>query len=140
MAIAAMVNRSGLVASREGGRLDSAVASFAALADMRRIVAADSSRAPRARQTLHRSAAVENARRNRTAIPLRMGLKPVQFSTSRGTDAVATYLLRLTSTSIVYAWMYNNTNGNLLIAMLTHLGHNLEPVLYRQRPTQADSI
>jgi len=59
-----MVNRSGLVASREGGRLDSAVASFAAFADMRWIVAADSSRAPRARRTLHRSAAVENARRN----------------------------------------------------------------------------
>ena len=46
--IAAMVNRSGLVASRESGGLDSAVASFAALAAMRRIVAADSRSASRA--------------------------------------------------------------------------------------------
>lgn len=75
MAIAAMVNGSGLVASREGGRPDSAGASFAALADMGWIVAADSSRAPRARQTLHRSAAVENARRN-----------PAAYSTEDGTE------------------------------------------------------
>jgi hypothetical protein len=47
MVIAAMVNRSGLVASRKRW-LDSAVASFAALAAMRRIVAADSSSASRA--------------------------------------------------------------------------------------------
>lgn len=40
------------------------------------------------------------------------------------TDAVATYI-RLVSTAIVYAWMYNSTNGSLLIAMLAHLGHNL---------------
>jgi len=70
-------------------------------------------------------------------IPLRMGLKPVQLSTSRGTDAVATYL-RLTSTSIVYAWMYNNTHGSLLIAMLAHLGHNLA-ASYRHRPTEAEA-
>jgi membrane protease YdiL (CAAX protease family) len=41
-----------------------------------------------------------------------------------GTDAVATYI-RLVSTAIVYAWMYNSTNGSLLIVMLAHLGHNL---------------
>jgi membrane protease YdiL (CAAX protease family) len=29
------------------------------------------------------------------------------------------------STAIVYAWMYNSTNGSLFIAMLAHLGHNL---------------
>jgi uncharacterized protein len=49
---------------------------------------------------------------------------PGGFSNVTGTDAVATYI-RLTSTSIVYAWMYNSTDGSLLIAMLSHLGHNL---------------
>src|ERR1700736_3870290 len=49
--MAAMVNRSGLVASRIPDRLDSAVASFEALAAMRCIVAADSTRASRALQT-----------------------------------------------------------------------------------------
>ena len=48
MAIATMVNRSGFVASRKRGRLDSSVASFASLAAMRRIVAADSSSVSRA--------------------------------------------------------------------------------------------
>jgi hypothetical protein len=51
-----------------------------------------------------------------------------------GTDAVATYV-RLVSTAIVYAWMYNSTNGSLLIAMLAHLGHNLAASLI---PTPAD--
>lgn len=51
-----------------------------------------------------------------------------------GTDAVATYV-RLISTAIVYAWMYNSTNGSLLIAMLAHLGHNLAASLI---PTLAD--
>jgi membrane protease YdiL (CAAX protease family) len=49
---------------------------------------------------------------------------PGGFSNVTGTDAVATYL-RLSSTAIVYAWMYNSTNGSLFIAMLAHLGHNL---------------
>jgi hypothetical protein len=40
MATAAIVNRSGLVASREGGKLDSAGASFAGLECMNCIVAA----------------------------------------------------------------------------------------------------
>jgi membrane protease YdiL (CAAX protease family) len=51
-----------------------------------------------------------------------------------GTDALATYI-RLTSTAIIYAWMYNSTNGSLLIAMLAHLGHNLAASLI---PTPAD--
>ena len=51
-----------------------------------------------------------------------------------GTDAAATYV-RLISTAIVYAWMYNSTNGSLLIAMLAHLGHNLAASLI---PTPAD--
>jgi membrane protease YdiL (CAAX protease family) len=49
---------------------------------------------------------------------------PGGLSNATGTDAVATYV-RLISTSVVYAWMYNSTNGSLFIAMLAHLGHNL---------------
>lgn len=49
---------------------------------------------------------------------------PGGFSNVTGIDAIATYV-RLTSTAVVYAWMYNSTNGSLLIAMLAHLGHNL---------------
>ena len=49
---------------------------------------------------------------------------PGGFSNVTGTDTVATYI-RLTSTAIIYAWMYNSTDGSLLIAMLSHFGHNL---------------
>ena len=49
---------------------------------------------------------------------------PGGLSNVTGTDAVATYI-RLVSTAVVYAWMYNSTNGSLFIAMLAHLGHNL---------------
>ena len=41
-----------------------------------------------------------------------------------GADAVATYI-RLTSTAVIYAWMYNGTSCSLLIPMIAHLGHNL---------------
>jgi hypothetical protein len=51
MAIAAMVNRSGLVASGKHGELDSAVASLTSLAAMRCILAADSIHVSRAIQT-----------------------------------------------------------------------------------------
>jgi len=51
-----------------------------------------------------------------------------------GTDALATYV-RLTSTAIIYAWIYNSTNESLFIAMLAHLGHNLAASLV---PTPAD--
>ena len=61
-------------------------------------------------------------------------ITPGGFANMTGTDALATYI-RLTSTAIVYAWMYNNTNGSLLIAMLAHLGHNLAASLI---PTPAD--
>jgi hypothetical protein len=52
MAIAAMVNRSGLIASSKRGALDSAVAAFPSLAAMRGILAADLIRASRALQTV----------------------------------------------------------------------------------------
>ena len=59
---------------------------------------------------------------------------PGGFSTVTGTDAAATYL-RLTSTAVIYAWMYNSANGSLLIAMIAHLGHNLAASLI---PSPAD--
>jgi membrane protease YdiL (CAAX protease family) len=59
---------------------------------------------------------------------------PGGFSNVTGTDAVATYV-RLTSTAIIYAWMYNSTNGSLLITMLAHLGHNFAASLI---PTPVD--
>ena len=51
-------------------------------------------------------------------------ITPGGFSNVTGANALATYV-RLTSTAIIYAWMYNSTNGSLFIAMLAHFGHNL---------------
>lgn len=51
-------------------------------------------------------------------------ITPGGFSNVTGVDVAATYV-RLISTAIIYAWMYNSTNGSLLIAMLAHVGHNL---------------
>jgi membrane protease YdiL (CAAX protease family) len=51
-------------------------------------------------------------------------IAPGGFSNVTGVDATATYV-RLISTAIIYAWMYNSTNGSLFVAMLAHLGHNL---------------
>ena len=59
---------------------------------------------------------------------------PGGLSNVTGTDAVATYI-RLTSTAVIYAWMYNSTNSSLFIAMVAHLGHNLAASLI---PTPAD--
>jgi membrane protease YdiL (CAAX protease family) len=28
------------------------------------------------------------------------------------------------STAVVYAWLYNSTNGSLFLAMVAHFGHN----------------
>ena len=61
-------------------------------------------------------------------------ITPGGFSNVTGVDAVATYI-RLISTAIIYAWMYNSTNGSLFIVMLAHLGHNLAASLM---PTPAD--
>ena len=61
-------------------------------------------------------------------------ITPGGFSNVTGADALATYV-RLTSTAIIYAWMYNSTNGSLFTAMLAHLGHNLAASLI---PTSAD--
>jgi membrane protease YdiL (CAAX protease family) len=60
---------------------------------------------------------------------------PGGLSTVTRTDALATYV-RLTSTAVIYAWMYNSTNGSLLVTMIAHFGHNLSASLI---PTPADA-
>ena len=46
------------------------------------------------------------------------------MSTTTWSDAILTFI-RLISTSIVYAWLFNSTRGSLLIVMLAHAGHNV---------------
>jgi membrane protease YdiL (CAAX protease family) len=41
-----------------------------------------------------------------------------------GTVLAAT-LIRMVSTAVVYAWIYNGTGGSLLLVMLAHVGHNV---------------
>jgi membrane protease YdiL (CAAX protease family) len=42
-----------------------------------------------------------------------------------GISGVVLTFLRLTGTSVVYAWLLNSTRGSLLIVMLAHAGHNI---------------
>jgi len=42
-----------------------------------------------------------------------------------GVSGVVLTFIRLTATSVVYAWLLNNTRGSLLIVMLAHAGHNI---------------
>jgi CAAX protease family protein len=55
-------------------------------------------------------------------------ITPHGFSLTNVTDAAATYM-RLISTSIVYAWMYNSTKGSLFLVMVAHAGHNIAAAL-----------
>jgi membrane protease YdiL (CAAX protease family) len=59
---------------------------------------------------------------------------PGGWSNITRTDMLATYI-RLTSTAVIYAWMYNSSKGSLFIAMIAHLGHNLAASLI---PTPGD--
>ena len=38
---------------------------------------------------------------------------------------LAQTFVRLIATSIIYAWIYNSTNGSVLLVMLAHAGHNI---------------
>jgi membrane protease YdiL (CAAX protease family) len=49
---------------------------------------------------------------------------PGGLSTTTWSDAILTFI-RLISTSILYAWLFNSTRGSLLIVMLAHAGHNV---------------
>ena len=42
-----------------------------------------------------------------------------------GVSGVVLTFVRLTATSVVYAWLLNSTRGSLLIVMLAHAGHNI---------------
>ncbi|OLB81377.1 MAG: hypothetical protein AUI15_39920 [Actinobacteria bacterium 13_2_20CM_2_66_6] len=42
-----------------------------------------------------------------------------------GISGVVLTFVRLTGTSVVYAWLLNSTRGSLLIVMLAHAGHNI---------------
>jgi uncharacterized protein len=55
-------------------------------------------------------------------------ITPHGLSLTNATDAAATYI-RLISTSIVYAWMYNSTKGSLFLVMVAHAGHNIAATL-----------
>lgn len=49
---------------------------------------------------------------------------PGGLSTTTWSETGLTFI-RLISTSVVYAWLFNSTRGSLLIVMLAHAGHNL---------------
>jgi uncharacterized protein len=49
---------------------------------------------------------------------------PGGLSTTTWSETSLTFI-RLISTSVVYAWLFNSTRGSLLIVMLAHAGHNL---------------
>jgi uncharacterized protein len=51
-------------------------------------------------------------------------------------DLAQTYI-RLISTAIIYAWIYNSTNGSLFVVMVAHAGHNFATELV---PIPADGV
>ena len=51
-------------------------------------------------------------------------LTPGGLATTGIAGVVLTFV-RLTATSVVYAWLLNSTHGSLLIVMLAHAGHNI---------------
>lgn len=40
-------------------------------------------------------------------------------------DVVQTYI-RLISTAVIYAWIYNSTRGSLPLVMIAHAAHNID--------------
>ena len=51
-------------------------------------------------------------------------LTPAGATSISAVDVLQTFV-RLISTSVVYAWLYNRTNGSLPIVMVAHAGHNI---------------
>ena len=41
------------------------------------------------------------------------------------TDVVVTQYLRLIGTAVIYAWLYNSSDGSLFLVMIAHAAHNL---------------
>jgi uncharacterized protein len=54
-------------------------------------------------------------------------------------DVAQTYI-RLISTAIIYAWLYNSTNGSLFLVMVAHAGHNLAINLIRIPEQGRDTV
>jgi membrane protease YdiL (CAAX protease family) len=50
-------------------------------------------------------------------------ITPGGLSLETPEDIAATYV-RMISTAIIYAWMYNSTNASLFLVMVAHFGHN----------------
>ena len=61
---------------------------------------------------------------------------PVGISGLTLSDLAQTYI-RLISTAIIYAWIYNSTNGSLLLVMVAHAGHNIGTELIPAGDSQA---
>ncbi len=60
-------------------------------------------------------------------------ITPGGLSLESAEDVTATYI-RMIATAIVYAWLYNSTNGSLFLAMVAHFGHNFAATLVRAVP------
>jgi uncharacterized protein len=60
-------------------------------------------------------------------------ITPGGLSQLTPSDLAGTYI-RLISLAVIYAWMYNSTNGSLFLIMVAHAGHNLASTLV-QIPT-----
>jgi membrane protease YdiL (CAAX protease family) len=65
-------------------------------------------------------------------------ITPGGFSNVAPIDALATYI-RLISTSILYAWMYNSTKGSLFLVAIAHAGHNIAVTLI-QSPWRVSDV
>jgi membrane protease YdiL (CAAX protease family) len=63
-------------------------------------------------------------------------ITPGGFALETPEDVAATYI-RMITTSIVYSWMYNSTNGSLFLVMVAHFGHNFAGSVV---PTSPDSL
>ena len=66
-------------------------------------------------------------------------ITPGGFSDLTPSDVAQTYV-RLVSTAIIYAWIYNSTNGSLFLVMVAHAGHNLATDLVRIPAEAAQAV
>jgi membrane protease YdiL (CAAX protease family) len=65
-------------------------------------------------------------------------ITPGGFSNVAPIDVLATYI-RMISTAIIYAWMYNSTKGSLLLVSIAHAGHNMAVTII-QSPRRASDV
>ena len=48
--------------------------------------------------------------------------------------------MRLISTAVIYAWLYNSTNGGLMLVMVAHVGHNIATEMVRVPAEGANAV